>query len=452
MQVKLSFDSSTLLSRLKGRTLRNIGTLFLWQASLYLVPLITTPYLARVLGVSGFGTMSWALAATAYVSLISEWGFNWSATQRVARYASDAPTLRRIFWDTLTAKLVLAVGAGVVFAAITLVTPALFGLWPVLLACGLQILASVFSVNWFLQGLEKMGAFATASVVGRFLSVPLTLLWVKGPEDVVMAAAIVGGTGLISAGASIAMATRATQLGPWRFSPSGAWAEAAMGWRLFVSNGAISLYGQANIIVVGLVAGPIQAGLFSGADRLRRAVQGVSNPIGTALFPRINNVIATDPARAIALMFKLLWIQGALTLFVSLVFFLAAPMLTRVFLGAEFLAAVPIVQCLSALPFLVGLSNVLGVNMMLPLGMKSAFTLILIVSGLVNIGLLVVLCPLLGGLGAAIAVLMTETLVTLTMAGVLLIRRSDLHALAASMALAPGVEGAGPPHASQGAT
>lgn len=425
---------------LQSKSTRNIVTLFAWQISVYLVPLVTTPYLARVLGVEQFGVMGVAGSVLGYVSLISDWGFSLSATQQVARNAHRPEVLRRLFWDTLFAKVLLGVVALTCLVAATLLLPALRAMTMVLLAASLQVISGIFSVSWFLLGLEKMGAFAVASLVGRFLSLPMILLLVHGPHDTVIAVAVQGACGLVSVGASLSVAFRAVPLVPARLSLRSSWAQIRSGALLFLSMGAISLYTQTNIVAVGFVAGPVQAGLFSGADRIRKAVQGLSGPISTALYPRINNLVANGPQHALRTMIWLLIGQGLATLMLSVALWLGSGLITRLFLGAGFEAAKPALQWLSAVPALVGINNVFGINMMLPMGMRRAFTAATLGSGLVNIALLFPFCRAYGATGGAMAMVVSEAFVVIAMGLWLYLDRAKLAALSGPRTIETALE------------
>lgn len=429
---------------MKGRReIKSIGILILWQGGVYIVPLLTTPYTARVLGVEQFGAMAFGLGVVAYITIITEWGFSLSATAAVARNARSPEVLRDIFWNTLLAKLLLSGVSIALLLAAMFYSPALMAIWPVLLASSLNLLSSVFGVNWFLQGLEKMGAFAVSSLLGRFLSVPLTFALVHGPDDAAMAAAIQGGTGLISAIVSLYVATRIARIGPPQLDPRGACKSIVEGWHMFLSVGAISLYTQLNLLVVGFVSGAVQVGLFSGAERIRRATQGITGPISGALYPRINNAVAYESDKAVPIMLRLLALQASLTFLLSVALYLSAPIITPLFLGKAYVDAIPVVQCLAAVPFLVGLSNALGINMMLPLGMKRTFTYLLMASGALNVLILFPLTDTHGALGAAISVLITEIVVTAAMAIVLFARRGELSDLARRGALVDPASGIG---------
>jgi O-antigen/teichoic acid export membrane protein len=294
-----------------------------------------------------------------------------------------------------------------------------------MLASGLALFSAMFSVNWFLQGLEKMGAFALATLVGRLGSVPATFLLVHKPRDAAIAAAVQAMATCVSAGASIYTASRCAPLWPVRFSPRGAFEQIAGGAHLFLSTAAISLYTYTNILAVGLMAGPAQAGLFDGADRMKRATQVLTGPISNAAFPRINRMMVHERHRVRATMMWLLIVQGGISLALTLGLYVTAPWSTVLLLGRAYASAVPIAQVLSINIFLIGVSNVLGLNMMLPLGMKRAFTTIIVGSGLINLLLLSVLVHPFGALGAAEAVTITEGVVTVGMAAWLIMRGGD---------------------------
>ena len=84
---------------------KNIAFLYILQGVAYVVPLVTLPYLSRVLGVEHFGVFGIALGVVSVMTLITDWGFSLTATQQVARHANDPEILRGILWDTYWARL-----------------------------------------------------------------------------------------------------------------------------------------------------------------------------------------------------------------------------------------------------------------------------------------------------------------------------------------------------------
>lgn len=409
--------------------IKSVAALSISQGAVYVVPLFTVPYLTRILGVEQYGLLGMATSIVAYLTLVTEWGFNWSATQAIAVNTNDLDAVKHIFWDTIFAKSILAAVCLVVFLPMIVLVPELRHFSDVLLLSLLPVLANVLTVNWFLQGTEQFVGLATVTLIGRLSSIPLIFAFVHSPSDTKIAALIQGVSFLGPAIASFALAMRAVPLASRRFRLSGAIDQIRSSVHLFISQAAINLYTRSNLVVLGLMAGPTQAGLFFAADRLRGVVYGLMSPVSTALYPRINNLLSRSPAKALRLMLLMLIGQAGFTFLTSMVLLLIAKPLTLLLLGHGFEKGVTVLQWLSVLPFLSGVNTVLGIQIMLPLGMKREFTRSTILAGIMNFGLLFPLTHFFGAVGAAASAVITETVVTLLMGTALFRHRESLRTL-----------------------
>ena len=271
-------------------------------------------YLAHTLGVSHFGILGIASGIIGYVSLVTDWGFGFTATREVARHATDAAALRKIYWNTVLAKALLCGCALTVFIAAIWVVPEWRGMVPILLVFSLGPITSILGTAWFLQGLEKMVGISTISLIIRFLAVPLIFALVHSPEDVIVVAAIGSGAGLTTTLISFWTAHRAVPLLPVYFDMRGAYRQIKTGASIFLSTAGISLYTQSDVIMIGMIAGPIQAGLYSGAEKIQRAVLSLIGPVSSAVYPRINNLLVSNPKQSHKLMHITLIMQGLFTL------------------------------------------------------------------------------------------------------------------------------------------
>ncbi len=411
------------------RPLRNIAALYGLQVGQYVVPLLLTPYLARTLGVAQFGALGVAAGIVAYFTMIVDWGFSFTAVQKVAFNRTDLPGLRKLIWDVVLARLLLGIPCSAILVILAILFPTLGSSTGIILATGLGLASSIFSMGWFLQGVERMGTYAWVSLVGRFLSLPLTFFFVRNPDDAWIAAAILSGTGLVSTIAGIIMAARFLPILPVYLSFRDARRQLGDGWHLFLSTGAINLYTTSNIVILGALAGPVAAGYFNGAERIKRVVQGAVAPLSTAMYPRINNMMVHNRDGVWQAMRTMLIVQGGLTLVMSIALLFLARWITLVFLGPAFAGAVPTVQWMAAVPFLVGVSNVLGINMMIPLGMKRSLMWITLLGGAVNLALIVPLSLAYGSAGAAASVVIVEAMVTIIMAIRLIAHRDEIRGL-----------------------
>lgn len=203
----------------------NILALYVWQAAQYAIPILTIPVLAHSLGVAGFGDVAVALNFAMYFTVVTEWGFNLSATQQVARAADSREELRHIFWNTVLARVMLAAVCLIAAAILPIVVPALGRVSTLIWIASIQVVGTAITTNWFLQGLEKMGTFSTISIIGRIVVIPLTFIFVRGPDDAWVAVAIQTGSVLLIGACGFIISLNLRPLLPIHFAPRGALAK-----------------------------------------------------------------------------------------------------------------------------------------------------------------------------------------------------------------------------------
>jgi PST family polysaccharide transporter len=203
------------------------------------------------------------------------------------------------------------------------------------------------------------------------------------------------------------------------------WETTKDGWHLFVSTAAISLYTNTNVFLVGLIAGNAQAGYFSAAEKLIRALSGLIGPITQALFPHVNSLIAEGREIALRFIRKTLRLTAFLTLIPSLIMLFFADPLAHLVFGQSAAGSTPIIRWIALLPFLIAITNSLGIQTMLTFGLDRQFSRILIGAGLLNVALAFPLIHLFAARGAAMSVLTVEIAVTIAMVWVL--EKQQIH-------------------------
>lgn len=397
----------------RSRSLQNAGFLFFIQVVNLLVQLVTLPFLVRALGPASYGRYAFFQAIAQYFILFVDFGFQLTATARIAVLRDDRAALTRYFWAVQAARLLLGLAA----AAIALVVGlALFRSpadWPVFVASVAVIVGSVATPLWLFSGLERMGLVFTVAVVARLAVVPATLLLVHDPGDAWVAAAIMSGSSLLGGVVTLLLIAGGGLVGFARPRWREMWDACVDAWHVFLSNGAISLYLAGNTVMLGAVAPAAQVGLFTSVDKLRQFASGPITPFAGAFFPQVSRLLGSDRAAASKLLTRLLWgLTGAMAV-MSLVLFVAAGPITRLLIGPQFPGAATVLRILAVLPALAGLSTVLGTLTMIPLGLKRRFSQVTFLSGLVSLALVAVLGHRYGAIGAASAFVLTEILVTL---------------------------------------
>ncbi|SAK84294.1 polysaccharide biosynthesis protein [Caballeronia calidae] len=406
-----------------SRLRRNIVALAVLQAANMLLPLATFPYLLRVLRPENFGAYVFAQAIVGYLVLLTEYGFNWSSTAQVARAQHDRYAVSRIFWATQGAKALIAVAGFAILLLAAFFVPRLRAMLPVLLATYPLVIGTVLFPQWLFQGLERM-TFTTISVLSaRLLLLPLTFVLVRSSADTWIAS-LINSMSMVVAGvvATILIAKNRMVMA---LMPSRADVIEALreGWHTFISTAAISLYTTTNSVVLGFVSGDVAVGYFGVADKVRNVAQAPLGPLSNAIYPRVTALFSEDSERAFVLVRKMLYLLGSTMLLASVALWAGAEWIVRIAMGPGYEPAVIVLKWMALMPLLICLSNVLGVQVMLPLGMKKKVSEILIVAGLFNLALLIPLASIYGAQGAAMSALATEFLVTTLMALYLIKRR-----------------------------
>lgn len=399
---------------------QNAASLFFIHIANFILPLVVVPYLARLLMPAGWGAVLFAQSFAAWLTILVEYGFLFTATRDVARSMDDKPALDSIVNAVNGAKMLLIVGTTIVTCAAFLWVPQ-FAENPGYLAFAWLI--AVFqglSPLWYFQGQNRMRGIALLTVALRTASTLLTFFLVRSVND--------GWIVLALQAASTALTTVIAMGWMYREVPFRVPAWRAVrhalntGKYLFVVSLSAGIYGLAGTFILGLLAPPLQVGLYGGAERIHRMFVNLFAILSQALYPYMSHSVFTDPRRSTRLIRYLFGLSATMGFALSIMTIVAAPFLVRVFLGPDFAPAVLVLQIMAVQLTVTGLSRILGVQWMLPLGMDRQFNAIVLSAGLLNLGLISLLVPSFSAVGMAIAFVLTETYVAL--AQVIVIQRS----------------------------
>jgi PST family polysaccharide transporter len=399
-----------------GKRLReNIAALAMLQLLSYAAPLITVPYLVRVLGPAQFGLLSFAQAIVLYFDLVTDYGFNFSATRAIAARRHLPEAVTRIFWSTIFAKTILMFGTGVVLTALVVLTPRLRETPQLYAVSFLYVIGTAFFPIWLFQGLEQMRVAAFVFGTARLLTVPALFLFVRHEQDCVKAAAIQASVQFTACVLSVPWIWKRTTLTWYCPSIRDLSATFKEGWPLFISGSALYLCTSSTAVILGLVAGKAEVGYFSAADKLIKASTSLLSPVTQALYPHVTATKAESTISALQLIRKSFISIGLLSLGASLLSFTLAGPLCRVLLGPAFIASASVLQWLSPLPFLFGLMSVLGTQTMLVFELDSAMSRIMLGSALAGIPLTLSLSTAFGARGAAASSVALATIIVVAM-------------------------------------
>jgi O-antigen/teichoic acid export membrane protein len=384
----------------------NILALSTLQALNYIAPLATVPYLVRVLGPATFGMLSFAQAIAGYLDLVTNYGLNFSATRAVARKRDNPDALAAIFWRTVHVRTVLMLASSVILAATVALFPK-FRHTPLLYAGAfLNVVGSVTLPVWYFQGLERVKSLAAAQATARLLSIPALFVFVRRPEDCAYAAVIQGAVPLI---ASLILILIAGPFWPPSRRPSYSQIRATLceGWPAFTAEAGFAVNAATLTVVLGLISGNFELGLYSAADKVIRSAVALLGPVTQALYPHLNRLRAQSADLALCVLRSSFGWISLTALCASIAAFALAGPAGRILWGPGFERAAIVLRCLSPLPFLLALVNALSVQTMLVWEMDSILSRLVLFAAIANIVFAGVGSAFLGAVGAAIAAVAT---------------------------------------------
>ncbi|MCW9065594.1 MAG: hypothetical protein OQJ78_04800, partial [Ignavibacteriaceae bacterium] len=141
--------------------------------------------------------------------------------------------------------------------------------------------------------------------------------------------------------------------------------------------------------------------------------QGILSPMSQSVFPYVNNLLSESYDRFISFNKKLLKIALIAGAIISITVFLLAEPIVNIVLGKEYQTSIPVLRIIAWLPMVIFISNVLGIQTMLPLNKKKSFSIILFFAAMINLTLSFIIVPMYFEIGTSISVLMTEIFVSL---------------------------------------
>lgn len=392
----------------------NASALFVGQAIGLIVPLLTIPYLARVLGPAAWGPIIAAQALGNWLLLLVDFGFELSGTRAIARARTGPGSMDDIVHGVRSAQVVLAASAGAIALVVCLFVPSLrlgpaFIGWTVAFA----VLRGV-SPLWFFQGLERVRGAVAVDAITKALAALGVFVVVRGPHDAVRVLEL---QALFAAIALVVLTVWMRRHVPLRFPGFGAAIGTIKETRyVFACRASSGLYVQANTLILSALASPVAVAFFGGSERIVRAAINLLQPLTQAFLPRISFLQASDRGTAHRTIRDAMLVVGGLGLLFSACAVIGAPILVRIVLGADYLDAVPLLRVLGVLPLLVALSTVLGLYWALPFNHEKLFLASILGAGVMNVMLAFLLVPHLGGIGMAIAALGAESVVLIVLA------------------------------------
>jgi PST family polysaccharide transporter len=402
--------------------LNNIFSLSILQISSYILPLITIPYLVRVLGPEYFGLLGFSAATIAYFTLLTDYGFNLSATRQVSIYRDDKDKLNEIFSSVMLIK------AGLMIVSFCLMSILVFSFerfsqdWEVyFLSFGIVVGQVLFPV-WLFQGMERMKFIAYLNLGAKIFFTICIFIFVQKQSDYLLVPLLTS-MGFIVAGIwSIFLIKKEFNITFVSQNKSIIKFQLYEGWHVFFSSITISLYTISTTFILGLFTNNTVVGYFSGAEKIIKAFKGLYSPVLNATYPHASKKLKENKQLGLIFINKLTLIVGVIMFLISALLYSFAGSIIELLLGDKYYKSVLLLKIMSFLPFIISLSNIFGIQTMLNLGYKKEFSFFILITAVISIISAFILIPMYSEVGASISLLIGELSITIILGLFVLIK------------------------------
>ncbi len=383
----------------------NVAALSVLQVANYILPLITVPYLVRVLGAERFGLVMFAAAFNLYFVTLTDFGFDLSASRAVAVNREHPERISEIFSSVILIKtgfviLGFAILCGLVFSIGHFRSDyAIF-----LLSYGVTVGQAYFP-TWFFQGMEQMRLITILNVTAKSVFAISLLLVVRKPDDYIYVP-VMNSMGFLTA-AIISAFLVTKKYGVKLVLP----ALSILGNRLresshfFFSRVAVSIYDNSNTFIVGLVLGNVSAGYYSAAEKLFKAMTALNMPLTNSLYPYMSK------SRDLRIYRKIFSLATAGNVVFCLMVFLFAYQIVALIYGSGLEQTAALLRLFSILACLMIPSVLLGYPLLAAMGHANYANYSVVAAACVHVLMLVAAIPVLSVKLVVVLLIITQLIV-----------------------------------------
>jgi len=383
----------------------------LYQVTILVLPLITVPYISRVLGSEGVGIVEYTSAIVMYFVVFAIFGLALYGTRTIAYYRDDLEQRNRVFWDLTYLKFVITFISVALYLILSLSFDSKY--FMILLIQALNILSAGIEITWFFNGMEDLQKIAVRNIATRLTGTALIFILVKTPDDIWIYVMIFSLTGVIS-NLVLWQYLKDYKVGFKSISFSGIKTHFVACIGLFMSSMIAILYTYLDRTILGSIASDSEVGHYAMANKLLMMTIGIVSCLGTVMLPRISNVFAQGNLDLVKHYTSLSFnFMVMFSIYIAAGFLGASAEFVPWFLGNDFLPVTNLLNISSFTVILIVISNVFGMQLLIPMGREKEYNISLIIGIVSLVTFSVILVPHYKAIGTCISLVISSSITVL---------------------------------------
>lgn len=383
---------------------------FFIQGSAYIIPFFLTPYVSRILMPEGMGKISFCTSILTYLMLISMLGIPTYGIRACSGIVNDRDKLSQTVQEIFLINIVMTFLAYICLWLLVKNIPSFATSSALLKWMSVGIVLNTVGLDWVYKSYEEYTVLAIRSVIVKIFVIVAVFLFVKNEDDILLYGLL---TMIASYGANAINFINSHKLVDWKPRKKYEFRRHLHAIFIFFSmTVAVTIYTNLDIVMLKLMSDDIQVGLYDASIKVKTLLLGVVSSLGAVLLPRVCAYIAEEQYD----MFRNLCERA-----LNIIFLITIPLVTYFILfspetiyclsGEAFLDAVPAMRILMLTLLFIGITNITGTQMLVPLGNEKWVLYSEIAGAAIDIIVNFFLIPRCGIVGAAIGTLVAEIVV-----------------------------------------
>lgn len=383
------------------------------------IPLVTTPYLSRVLGADGNGQYSYSASIVSYFTLFAAMGTATYGQREISYVRDDKKKLSSVFWNTEILSVCSTFICLIVY--ITFISLASLQNKIIYFIQAISIISVATDITWLFQGLEDFRKIVIRNTLFKLLGVSLIFLFVRSKNDLnlyVFQLVVINFLSMLSLWPflkGIVHRPNWSEIHPFRQLPTVL--------SLFIPTIAISIYTVMDKTMIGLITGSdFENGYYEQATKLSRTALMVVTSLGTVMVPRIGYLFNKHDQDSVRhYMYRSYQFAWALGIPICFGLIGISDNLVPWFYGPGYDKVSDLLKVLSFIIIAIGINNVTGIQYLIPTKRQNIFTLTVVIGAITNFTFNSILIRTNASVGAAIASVIAET--TIAIVQIIIVRK-----------------------------